>query len=87
MSIDNQKLVKILRIAPSPSSPLIPSRTPPAGSQLKISLHAARTQLAAQPRPQGPLGIFQNGGSPGVTRHFEKYPEGPGDEVACNTVE
>ena len=33
-----------------------------------------------QLRPQGVLGIFQNGGSLfcGVTRHFEKYPERPG---------
>ena len=31
-----------------------------------------------QPCPQGLLGIFQNGGS---LRHFEKYPEGPWDEV------
>ena len=35
-----------------------------------------------QPRPQGLLGIFQNGGhSTEVTRHFEKYPEVPGNEI------
>ena len=35
-----------------------------------------------QPRPQGLLSIFQKGGSlHRVTSHFEKYPEGPGDEV------
>ena len=38
-----------------------------------------------QPRPQGLLGIFQNGGC-GVTRHFEKYPEGPGDEVGVVSI-
>ena len=39
-----------------------------------------------QPRPQGLLGIFQNGGSCGATSHFEKYPEGPGDEVVLHVL-
>ena len=34
-----------------------------------------------QPRPQGLLGIFQNGGSLLLTHDIEKYPEGPKDEV------
>ena len=32
-----------------------------------------------EPRSQGLLGIFQNG-----CCSFEKYPEGPGDEVGYN---
>ena len=48
-----------------------------------FSINKTKKKKTLQARPQGHLDILQNSVLLfcGVTRHFEKYPEGPGDEV------